>query len=80
MDVNNDPVYETLVINRDNGQLMAVNMKGEVASEPSPGGLLLIDRRDPYRLAPTDYIRGAVVNALGLDKLISRPRIRSIDL
>ena len=80
MDVGNDPVYETLVINRDNWQLMAVNMKGEVASEPSPGVLLLIDRRDPYRLAPTDYIREAVVNALGLDKLISRPRIRSIDL
>ena len=78
MDVSNDLVYETLVINRDNGQLMAVNMKGEVASEPSPGVLLLIDRRDPYRFAPTDYIRGAVVNALGLDKLI--PRIRSIDL
>ena len=78
MDVNNDPIYETLVINRESGQLLAVNMKGEVASEPSPGMMLLIDRKDPYRLAPTDYVKGAVVNILGMDKLMPRSRIRSM--
>ena len=56
--------FETLVFNRDDGHFLFVNDKKEVSTEPTPGALLMIDRRDPFRVAPTDVAKGAVVRVL----------------
>ena len=69
--------HETL-FSRDSAQFLTVNMQGEVATEPTPGTVLMIDKRDPFKLAPTDVTKGALVNILTVDKLIPRPRIRSM--
>ena len=38
----------------------------------------MIDKKDPFRIAPTSRSRGLVVNVLSLDKILPIPRVRQM--
>ena len=57
MEEEYDNFYETLTFCRDNGQFLVVNLLGEVAMEPTPGTVLMIDKREPFKLAPTEVTK-----------------------
>ena len=71
-------LFDTLAISKDNGRFIAINMAGEVASQPRKGVRLMIDKKDPFRIAPTSRSRGLVVNVLSLDKILPIPRVRQM--
>ena len=43
--------YETLIISGDNGKFLVVNHKGEMTREPTTDMPLLIDSKEPYKVA-----------------------------
>ena len=43
--------YETFIISRDNGKLLVVNHKGERTREPTTDMPLLIDSKEPFKVA-----------------------------
>ena len=43
--------YETLIISRDNGKFLVVNHKGEMTREPTTDMPLLIDSKEPFKVA-----------------------------
>ena len=65
----------TLVLKKESGQPVYVDESGAVAQHAPEDARVLVDRKNPFRMAATTDAVGADVTKLGADKTMPDSRI-----
>ena len=67
--------FLTLAIEKQSGQPTYINHEGYMAKSAVPGIPIMVDRKDPFKLVPTNTTHGVEISHLPESCFLSGPKI-----